>query len=109
MLTGPRRQPPHSPPTATRVSHNQLDLCVSNRIASDSRSEGRSMQVYNCSFGEPLDAVMFQARIYDPNQPNICTNLNAIINPRVTMLLEVPEYQTNRLFERSDDLVLRRK
>ena len=67
------------------------------------------MQVYNCSFGEPLDAVMFQARIYDPNQPNICTNLNAIINPRVTMLLEVPEYQTNRLFERSDDLVLRRK
>ena len=79
------------------------------RIASDSRFGGYGVHVYNCSFGEPLDAAMFRARIHDPSQPFISTNLNAIINPRVTMPLEIPEYQTSKLSESSDDLVLKRK
>ena len=79
------------------------------RIASDLRSEARTPQIYNCSFGEPLDAAMFGARTYDPSQPFISSNLNAIINPRVTIPLEVPEYQTMKVSESSDDLVLRRK
>ena len=79
------------------------------RLASDFRPGGPSIQVYNCLFREPLDARMFRARIYDPSQPFISTNLNAIINPRTTLPLEVPEYQTSRLSESTDDLVLRRK
>ena len=79
------------------------------RIPPEFRSKGHGVQVYNCSFGKPLDAAMFRARIHDPSQPFISSNLNAIIHPRVTIPLTVPEYETMRLSEPSDDLVVRRK
>ena len=79
------------------------------RLTSGSRSGAGGVQVYNCSFGKPLDAAMFWARVHDPSQPFISTNLNAIINPRTTMQLRVPEYETIRLSDSSEDLVLKMK
>ena len=56
---------------------------------------GHALQSYNCSMGDPLDASMFMSRTTDPAQPFISTNLNAIINPRVTTTLHVPNYISN--------------
>ena len=76
------------------------------RLSDDCSLGVQKMQSYNCSFGEPINAAMFRARVNDPSQPFISTNLNAIINPRMTIPLVVPLYETRKSSESSDDFVL---
>ena len=76
------------------------------RVSDDCSLGVQTMQIHNCSFGEPINAAMFPARVNDPSQPFISTDLNAIINPRVTIPLYIPVYETKKFSESSDDFLL---
>ena len=67
------------------------------------------VQTYNCSMGMPLDAPMFISRTRDPTQPFISRNLNAIINPRVTVPLQVPRYDTSESADSSGNFMITRR